>query len=94
MVWQAQSRLEDRGPSLVVPHSVQHLGTLGGTKTLAGPENPVLILHGYWVHMAWLVLQGQESLGQDMFIMSSPGQAVGRLHIASCGPPFPVGPGF
>lgn len=61
---------------------------------MAGPEKPVLTLHGHWVHVARLVLQGgQESLGQHMSIMSSPGQAVDRLHVASCGPLFPVGPG-
>lgn len=55
----------------------------------------MLTLYGHWVHVARLALQGgQESLGQHMFVMSSPGQAVDRLHMASCGPPFPVGPGF
>lgn len=55
----------------------------------------MLTLHGHWVLVGRLVLLGdQEGLGQHMFVMSSPGQAVDRLHVASCGPPFPVGPGF
>lgn len=37
MVCQAQSRLEDKRP-----HNIQHLGILGGTRTLAGREKPVL----------------------------------------------------
>lgn len=62
---------------------------------MGGPEKPVLTLHGHWVLVGRLVLLGdQEGLGQHMFVMSSPGQAVDRLHVASCGPPFPVGPGF
>lgn len=78
----------------MVQHSIQHLGTLGGNTALAGPEKPVLTLRGHWVHVTRLVLQGrQENLGQHMSIMSSPGQAVDRLH-ALTWPPFPVGPGF
>lgn len=94
MVCQVQCRLQDERLSLVVPHCVQHHGILGRTRALAGPEKPAG-LRGHWVHMAGLVLQGgHESVGQHLSIMSSPGQAVDRLRIASCGSPFPVGPGF
>lgn len=42
MVCQIQCRLQDERLSLVVPHSVQHHSILGSTRTLTGPEKPVL----------------------------------------------------
>lgn len=43
----------------------------------------MLTLHGHWVLVARLVLRGdQEGLGRHTFVVSSPGQAGDRLHVA------------